>query len=161
MKKAMKHNRPIESTVAPSPRIRKPATKQRSPGDRSFRVLIVEDNLQLLKLLTIRLCGMGYDVESARDGEAAWSSLCSVPFDVLITDNDMPRLKGLELVRRMRDNSFVLPVILMSGNMHWSDPELFKLLAPGTALRKPFSITELLRKMNELLPSGSLKAPQN
>ena len=157
----MKTRRPLEKTVAQWPRIGNPAPRESAFRGRSMRVLIADDNLQLIELLAIGMRGKGYVIDSATDGEAAWERLCAKPYDLLITDNEMPRLKGLDLVRRMRERSFIQPVILISGKMHWSDPELFRLLAPGTALSKPFSISELLRKVKELIPCDSLKAPNS
>ncbi len=148
----MKTHRPTERTAAQWPRLQNTVPGDSNGGNGSIRVLIADDNLQLLELLTNRLRGLEYEVESATDGEAAWECLRTGSFDLVITDNDMPRLKGVDLVRRMRAQSFTHPVILISGKMHWSDPDLFGLLAPGTALSKPFSISELLRKINELLP---------
>ena len=148
----MRTHRPIEKTPAQWPQLPNTVPGDADGGNGSIRVLIADDNLQLLELLANRLRGKGCVVDLASDGEAAWESLRTGSFDLLITDNDMPRLKGLDLVRRMRAQSLTHPVILISGKMHWSDPELFGLLAPGTALSKPFSISELLRKMNELLP---------
>ncbi len=148
----MKIRRPVEKPAAKWPQLQNAAPGDSNNGNGSIRVLIADDNIQLLELLTNRLRGLGYDVDSATDGEAAWENLRTGSFDLIISDNDMPKLKGVDLIRRMRAQSLTQPVILISGKLHWSDPELFGFLAPGTALSKPFSISELLRKMNELLP---------
>ena len=93
----------------------------------------------------------GYRSTGASDGEAGWSALRSDRFDALITDHEMPRLSGLELLRRVRAVESAVPVVLASGNLPLGDPELSSLLPPGVALRKPFTLTRLLEALRGLL----------
>jgi CheY-like chemotaxis protein len=115
------------------------------------RILLVEDDATLRETLSVGLQRSAYDVSSAGDGEEGWDALCAVPFDALITDNEMPRLTGLDLLRRMRARPLGIPVILTSGNLPWDEPDLPKLLVPGAALAKPFLLVALLAKLRELL----------
>src|SRR5258706_2438255 len=82
-------------------------------------VLIVEDNELDRALLDAHLSPEGFDLEFAGDGVAAWSILDTRPdrFDLVLLDRTMPRMNGLELLRRIKaDHRFlILPVILQSA----------------------------------------------
>ena len=115
------------------------------------RILIVDDDAGLRDFVAKALHGAGYSIHCAEDGEAGWNALCSDAFDALITDHEMPRLTGLDLLRRVRAVQRNVPVILTSGNMPWHDPDLLRLLPPGVALEKPFSLAGLLANVRGLL----------
>lgn len=59
----------------------------------------------------------GYEVDSAEDGSVAWDTLNACSYDLLINDNNMPNLTGLELLRKVRDHHIALPVIMASGTI--------------------------------------------
>jgi DNA-binding response OmpR family regulator len=63
----------------------------------------------------------------------------------------MPRLKGLDLLRRMRSCRMDMPTILVSGAMPWDEPDMARVLHPGTAMEKPFRLQELLANVRALL----------
>jgi DNA-binding response OmpR family regulator len=105
------------------------------------------------------LWAAGYRVSSAEDGEEGWSALCAGSYDLLITDHDMPRLSGLDLLRRLRAVKFDLPVILISGNMPWAEPDLLGMLQPGLALEKPFSFVGLMATVSSLLSKALIAEP--
>src|SRR3954451_17423101 len=82
-------------------------------------VLIAEDNELDRALLDAHLSKEGFDIEFARDGVKAWSILEAHPdrFDLVLLDRTMPRMNGLELLRRIKaDHRFlILPVIFQSA----------------------------------------------
>lgn len=104
------------------------------------RILVVEDEELVRRLLLAALRPRGHRVEACADGEAAFRRLQEKRFDLLITDFRMPRMTGLELIRAL---SASLPTILMSSNT----PEELELGARDLAgiefLRKPFGLTDL------------------
>jgi DNA-binding response OmpR family regulator len=114
------------------------------PPSRPTRVLIADDDTAILTIMEKILISAGYGVGTASDGEAAWDVFRAERFDVLVTDHDMPRLSGLELVRRLRRHEHRVPVVFISGNMPWGETDLIQLLSPGTTLQKPFSGYDLL-----------------
>jgi DNA-binding response OmpR family regulator len=118
---------------------------------RKFSIVIAEDNELLREILAFELHRQGYDVYCAEDGESAWQLLSAHPVDLLITDNQMPKLSGLDLLRRMRAESLHQPVILMSGDMPRITPEIEELLNPGIAIAKPFALMDLLPRIAALL----------
>lgn len=128
-----------------------PAQAGTLPATVSSRILIVDDELAIREVLAQVLVAAGYRVECAPDGQAAWEALCSENFDLLVTDHAMPRLSGVELLRRLRAGQRDLPVILISGQMPWREADLPALLSPGVAVEKPFSLVDLVSKMRTFL----------
>lgn len=80
------------------------------------RVLIVDDSLTVRELQRKLLEHYGYRVEVAVDGMDGWNALRQTPFDLVVSDVDMPRLDGIELVRRIRQDPSLkaLPVMILS-----------------------------------------------
>jgi DNA-binding response OmpR family regulator len=108
------------------------------------RILIVEDEPMLRRLLARALTEAGYVVDEASDGLAGWELARSIPqLDLVITDTRMPRLSGPELVRRLRTLNPSLPVLQVSGSPRRPTvtPTLFK----------PFELSELVQSVRELL----------
>jgi len=107
-------------------------------------ILVVDDDPTIRNLLAIMLQNAGYVVISAEDGEKGWEALNTHKFDLLITDHDMPRLSGLELLRRIRAHKLNLPVLLISGKIPRDIADLATLLQPGAAIEKPFTTAQFL-----------------
>jgi two-component system sensor histidine kinase and response regulator WspE len=80
------------------------------------RVLVVDDSITVREVQRQILRTHGYEVEVAVDGQDGWNTLRAGPFDLVISDVDMPRLNGLDFVRRIRDDHALreLPVIIVS-----------------------------------------------
>jgi len=116
------------------------------------KILIVDDDAGVREVLANLLRRSGYRVSCANNGEAGWEALCAESFDALITDHAMPRLTGLDLLRRVRTGTLnALPVILISGKMPWEEPDLLDLVWPGLAMEKPFSFFEMLTSVRTVL----------
>ena len=80
------------------------------------RILVVEDSITVRELERSLLAAEGYDVEVAVDGQDGWNALRSSQYDLLVTDVDMPRMTGIELVERVRADVRLrkLPVVMVS-----------------------------------------------
>lgn len=135
----------VEPAAWPVPPGRPDATASAS------HILVVDDDAVIRDFLGSMLRRVQYCVSCAEDGEAGWDALRADRFDVLITDHEMPRLTGLELLRRVRAAPLDVPVILMSGKMPWAETDLVQLLPPGVALEKPFTFVDLLAKVRSFL----------
>lgn len=121
-------------------------------------ILVVDDDPGICGIIALLLRGAGYRVDCATDGEAGWDAFCADSFDLLIIDHEMPKLTGLELLRRVRAGLLPTPAIMISGFMPSGEADLEWLLRPGAAMEKPFSFGALLAKVRELLngsPAGS------
>lgn len=115
------------------------------------RILVIDDDFWIKSVVIEMLNQQGFQVEGADDGEAGWEALSAGNFDLLITDQDMPRLCGLDLLRRMRAAQLDLPAILISGCVPWDADDLGKLFTPGAIMEKPFSFPKLLKNVQNLL----------
>jgi DNA-binding response OmpR family regulator len=113
------------------------------------RVLVVEDDSSLLRLNTEVLKRSGYDVDTAEDGAAAWDTLQLNSYDLMITDNKMPKLSGVELLKKLQAAGVVLPVIMATGES--PEMEFVQFLRPGAILSKPYTIAELLGTVKQVL----------
>jgi DNA-binding response OmpR family regulator len=138
-----------------------PATTAEGPGRAAAlaHILVVDDDPDVRGTVALLLKNAGFRVGCAEDGEAGWHALCADRPDLLITDHEMPKLTGLELLRKMRAASHHLPAIMISGRLPTNDADLEALLHPGAVLPKPFSFRALLTKIHELLPSIKAGSP--
>ena len=109
----------------------------------SRRVLIVDDEPNMRRVLEIMLGRRGYRTDAAADGEEAWERLRDGGYDLVCSDLRMPRLDGIELLRRMRDQGLDLPLILMTA--HGSLDSAVEALRLGACdyLLRPFDIEAL------------------
>jgi len=85
-------------------------------GQRRKRVLVVDDSISVRELERQLLLGRGFEVEVAVDGMDAWTRVREEPFDLLITDVDMPRMDGIELTRSIKQEPRLraMPVVIVS-----------------------------------------------
>ena len=94
------------------------------------------------------LTGSGYHVEAAVDGAAGWEALNANRYDLLITDNNMPNLTGVELIKKLNDARMSVRVILASGLEYTEQVQELRLAA---TLPKPFTLDELLGTVKKVL----------
>ena len=126
------------------------APLQREPNPPQ-RILVADDDISVLQLSTEVLIDSGYEVDAAADGVAAWEALQLKAFNLLITDHNMPRLTGVELVKKLRSARMDLPVILATGRLPVEELTQNPSLQLAAMLPKPFSIDELLGTVREVL----------
>lgn len=124
------------------------------------RILIVDDEPQITRVLRRSLTAQGYDVRSAADGESAMETLGDWPPDLIITDLSMPNMDGLELCRRARQLSSV-PIVVLS--VKGDEQTKVEALDAGADdyVTKPFGIAELLARVRAALrraPSSDASA---
>ena len=122
-----------------------------------LRILTVEDEPSLTDLLAIILGGPAAKVVNAPDG---WIALMKIgaaaePFDVVITDHNMKRMNGLELVRQLRARKFTGKIIVLSGHLSKENIQAYEDLKVDMMLAKPFDIEELQLAMNLLTKKTS------
>jgi two-component system response regulator AtoC len=79
------------------------------------RILVVDDEAKMRRILELALKSMGHDVEQAGDGQEALAKIESGSFDLVLTDLRMPRLDGIGLLRALRDADNDIPVIVMTA----------------------------------------------
>ena len=130
-----------------------PDSEVQCPSNRPLRILVVEDNEILRRLNASVLNKLGYHVDAVEDGSVAWSNLQRDQYDLLLTDNEMPNLSGVELLEKLRAARIALPVIMASGAM---PAEIIQDSHPVAKLWKPYTPEELAAAVQDVLPfSGS------
>jgi DNA-binding response OmpR family regulator len=119
----------------------------------SHRILVVEDDGDVRRLNTEVLIHSGYDVDAAADGAAAWDALIADSYDLMITDNSMPKLTGVELLKRLRSARMELPVIMATGILPTQEFIRSPWLQPAATLLKPYTVEALLETVSAVLRS--------
>jgi acetyltransferase-like isoleucine patch superfamily enzyme/CheY-like chemotaxis protein len=115
------------------------------------RILVVEDDRVQRQTNAMALAFTGYTVDVAEDGAAAWEALQASCYDLLITDNHMPKLTGIELLKDMRSAGMKLPVIMATGKLPTQELAQNPWLEPVALLVKPYAAGQLLEKVKVIL----------
>lgn len=110
------------------------------------RVLVVDDDAQILRAVRTSLQGRGYQVRTAPNGETALDSLSTEAVDLVILDLSLPGIDGQEVIRRLRAFSDV-PVLVLSVRDAQDDKVSALDAGADDYVTKPFSIGELLARM--------------
>ena len=126
-----------------------PAATRRDIADPP-RILIVDDEAQIIRVLSMACTAQGYRVKSASDGESALTLLKSWAADLVITDLSMPNMDGVELCRAIRKQSNVPILVLSVRNQEKIKVEALDAGADDY-VTKPFQIDELLARIRAAL----------
>ncbi|MGO8698979.1 MAG: response regulator [Limisphaerales bacterium] len=118
------------------------------------RILVADDESAIRSLMSAVLVHAGYHVDAAQDGAVAWAALQAEPYDLLITDCDMPKVTGIELVKNLRSARMDLPVILVTGALPWHEMTDSSLQIAAT-LEKPFTVPNLLGVVGNVLRAAA------
>jgi CheY-like chemotaxis protein len=126
-------------------------------------ILLCDDEVHILRAAEIKFTRSGFDVRCAGDGIDALAAIAERCPDLLVTDCQMPRMGGLELVRRIREDESIrhLPIIMLTAKgFELSHDELLQNAAVAAVVAKPFSPRDLLRMVQEVIATGACsKAP--
>lgn len=119
------------------------------------RLLLIDDDTDLLRLLTMRLSANGYRIATAECAAAARARLAVEHFDLVISDVRLPDDDGLALFEEIRSQHPALPVILLTA--HGSIPDAVEATSRGVAgyLTKPFDSRALLQRIEQALQLGA------
>jgi two-component system, OmpR family, KDP operon response regulator KdpE len=127
-------------------------------GDRSgARVLVVDDDPQILRALRTNLAARGYQVQTAPDGEGALDAFARQRPDLIVLDLGLPGMDGLEVIRRVREQTQT-PIVVLSARE--AEPDKVRALDLGADdyLTKPFGVQELLARVRVALRHASHSA---
>ena len=110
------------------------------------RILVVDDETQITRVLKTTLSSQGYEVRTAADGESGFQAAMDWLPDLIISDLSMPRMTGIELCREVRERSQV-PIIVLS--VRGEEKSKIQALDAGADdyVTKPFSVNELLARV--------------
>jgi DNA-binding response OmpR family regulator len=126
--------------------------------ERRSTVLLVDDEESVQKLLTYPLEREGYTVVQARDGEEALERYRETPVDLVILDLMLPRLDGLAVCRRLREERSAVPIIMLTARGDEGDKVLGLELGADDYITKPFSIREFMSRVRALLRRAQLSS---
>jgi two-component system, OmpR family, response regulator ChvI len=119
-------------------------------GERQRSIALVDDDRNILTTLSIALQAEGYATRVYSDGEAALKALTENPPDLAVFDIKMPRMDGMELLRRLRAQSD-LPVIFLTSKDEEQDEEAGLAMGADDYIAKPFSQRLLLARIRAIL----------
>lgn len=131
------------------------------PGKPRARILVVDDDADMLRLLAMRLGAAGYQVTSVGSAESALSQLDIERPQLVLSDVRLPGKDGLALFDEIRSRHPSLPVILLTA--HGTIPDAVEATARGvyTYLTKPYEAKELLEKIAQALAMGAPVSPSS
>ena len=111
------------------------------------KILIIDDEQEIVKILTHRLTAHGFDTVSASDGESGFDKACRYFPDVILMDITMPGWSGIETANRLRGNPGTagIPIIFLTGLSEGSISRQYLEKGNFYILLKPFDVSELLR----------------
>jgi len=116
----------------------------------SRKILVVEDNKDLARLLELHLRDLTYDVDLAFDGDAGWTQIASQPYDLIILDLMLPGIDGLEICRRIRSRPAYTPILMLTSKSTELDRVLGLEIGADDYVTKPFSIRELMARVKAI-----------
>lgn len=117
----------------------------------SPRLLLVEDDPQLVEMLRRLLTGEGYQVDVAGDGQRGLHLGLSRDYDVIVLDRGLPAIDGLDLLTRLRASGLTTPTLVLSALGNPADRVVGLDAGAEDYLAKPFDIDELLARLRALL----------
>ena len=116
-----------------------------------MRLLLVEDDAALRTGLKRQLEADGYRVEQAADGAEGLFLAQEYPFDLVIVDLGLPKLGGLAIVQRLRQEGRTMPVLILTARGSWQDKVTGLEAGADDYLTKPFEYPELAARLKALL----------
>jgi len=128
-----------------------PASLTPSTTSCANRILVVDDDGDTRLLYGFVLTRPGYFVDVAEDGAAGWEALQANPYHLLITEHEMPKLTGVELVKKLRAARLALPVVMAARRLPIEELARNPALQLAAMLSKPFLAEALLNTVKDVL----------
>ena len=116
-----------------------------------MRILVVEDEKKVAADLAQALGGSGYNIEQATDGETAWFQGDTEDYDLVVLDLGLPRLDGVQVLKRWRAAGRAMPVLVLTARDSWSEKVDAIDGGADDYMTKPFRMEELLARVRALL----------
>ncbi len=126
------------------------------------RILVVDDDWAILQVVALKLRFAGLEVTCAMDGDEALVALRQQPFDLVITDLQMPRMSGIELAQAMAATPTLarIPVLLLTAQDHQLREDFAQGVNIAAFISKPFSPRVLLSEVLALLEQSCERQEQ-
>ena len=114
------------------------------------KILVVEDNEDLARLLDLHLRDLSYEVDLAFDGAAGWTQITKTSYDLIILDLMLPGMDGLEICRRIRAQPDYTAILMLTSKSAELDRVLGLEMGADDYVTKPFSIRELMARVKAI-----------
>ena len=114
------------------------------------KILIVEDQDEIADLLQLHLSDLGAEIARASDGHSGMRMACSMDWDLLILDIQLPGPSGLEICRCVRRNQDYVPILLLTCRSSELDRVLGLDLGADDYITKPFSVMEMIARIKAM-----------
>ncbi|MBN7274309.1 response regulator [Ligilactobacillus pobuzihii] len=114
------------------------------------KVLVVDDDQAILTLLKYNLTKEGYEVETAIDGQEALDTALSVSFDFILLDIMLPKLDGIEVTKKLRQEKVTTPIIMLTARDEETDKIIGLELGADDYITKPFSPREVIARLKAI-----------
>jgi len=119
--------------------------------DNQKRILIIDDDSSLLKILSLQLEYSGFIVDTALTGKKGFDLAITVDYDVIVLDMGLPDQSGMTVCRDIRQNGIVTPILVLSGNTNKKTIVNGLKTGADDYLEKPFYESELQARINALI----------
>ena len=119
------------------------------------RILLVNRDPYVCHLYADVLIRHGYDVNAAEDGAAGWKELQANPYHLLITENDLPKISGAQLIRKVRAARLDVSVVMVASKLSAREQAGSPSLQPGATLLKPMPGAALLDTVKTALRASA------
>ena len=116
-----------------------------------MRILLVEDEAAIARDVASALTETSYVVDIARDGEEGWFRASTEDYDAIVLDLGLPKLDGLSVVRRLREEARPVPILVLTARGAWLQRVEGIDAGADDYLTKPFEMEELLARLAALL----------
>jgi two-component system response regulator MprA len=137
---------------SPQPSDPTPEHAQEQPQPQPARVLLVEDDTALARLMEALLISAGHSVQTVGDGESALDAIRDRRPALILLDLTIPKLNGWQVLERLQEAGDATPVILFTGN--YAASQRAQSAGVAAAILKPFDVDELLATVEGLLQAG-------
>jgi two-component system, OmpR family, response regulator PhoP len=116
-----------------------------------MRILVIEDEQELLADIRARLEAEAYIVDTSSDGNEGYFFAAEYPLDAAIIDIGLPGMSGIEIIRQLRLQGHTLPVLILTARSRWQEKVEGLEAGADDYLVKPFQMEELLARLKALL----------
>ncbi len=114
------------------------------------RILIIEDNADLARLLALNLRDLSHEVDIAGDGPGGLAKAERTTYDLIVLDIMLPGIDGLEVCRRIREKTPYVPILMLTSRSSETDRVVGLEMGADDYVTKPFSIVELLARIKAI-----------
>lgn len=127
----------------------------------SQKILLIEDDADIARLLAIHMKDMDLELDTAGDGQSGLEKALANDYELVILDVMLPKLSGLEVCKSIREKKKSLPILMLSAKSEEFDKVLGLELGADDYLTKPFSIRELMARVKSIRRRTSLLREEN